>query len=146
MKGNLWMLVVVVVFVGLFLTAVNAGYEDAGSPETVTEDIRVDYSQEVSVAEGTPPYFDNETVENSTGTVLTEGTDYQWDTSTGNVTWFNTSKTTENAFASITYAYQSRGQATETSNNILSVFAPFFGFLIGLTAIGATLKILGGVP
>jgi hypothetical protein len=146
MKGNLWMVVVVVVFVGFFLTmGVNLGFEQATKQDTVTnETLTVDYDNEVSVSTSAVTYFDNETVRNESYYELTEGTDYDWNTSTGNVTFYNTSETSGGEPAHVTYTYEKRDQAAADSSQVLSIFGPLFGLFIALAAIGATLKTLGG--
>lgn len=89
-----------------------AAYQD--TPEEVhtteNETIVVDYQNKTAV--DAPDYaltfYDNESVYNSSGAELVEGTDYTWNTSTGEVTWKNTSSTSDGENATITYSYDAK--------------------------------------
>jgi hypothetical protein len=147
MKGNLWMLVVVVVFVAVFLSiGVNLGFEQATLPKYVdNETMTVEYSTEVSFTSANAvEYYDNETIRNDSYYELEEGTDYDFNTTTGNVTFYNTTHTSEGEAAFASYSYEARDAAAKNSSQVLSIFGPLFGLFIALVAVGTTLKTLGG--
>ena len=147
MKGNLWMIVVVVVFVGFFLTmSVNLGFEQATTPEsTENETTTVEYGTGVSLTSANAvEYYDNETIRNDSFYELREGTDYEFNTTTGNVTFYNTTHTSEGEAVFASYTYEARDTAAKNSSQVLGIFAPLFGLFIALAAVGATLKTIGG--
>ncbi|WP_254544097.1 hypothetical protein [Halomarina pelagica] len=99
-------LVVVALTLGVGLMGAHAAYQDIPT-ETGTvenESILVDYANATSVDVDAYKYYDNETVVFN-GTQLVEGTDYDFDTADGAVTWYDKAKTTDGGEASISYAY-----------------------------------------
>jgi len=138
-----------VAVIGLFLlllVGANAAYSDSGAQSTVeNESITVDYSQSVAVDEDADEYGDDPTVRNSNGTILTAGTDYEWDATNGSVTWYNTSETTDGETAAITYETTDRSEATKASKNILTVLGGgIWVVLFGTLILGAFRLSTGG--
>lgn len=87
---------------------INAAINESARYPTsvVNESVTVNYSSPTLVDRSGDVYglfYDNETVRNQTGAVLTDGTDYDWNRTTGAITWFNTASTTDGETATITY-------------------------------------------
>lgn len=99
--------------------------------ETIEQD--VGNTSPVAVQEDVVSYGDNATVYNATGVELVEGTDYDWNTSTGEVAWQDTASTTDGANATISYAYDRPSQRSRGLANTLyyggyaMVFLVLFG-------------------
>lgn len=141
---NLWTIIVVILGVFLLLGAgLNVGYEQAEEAYTVeNESILIDYSQEVSV-NTTDVNGYNETVDiyyNSTE--LADGTDYEWYEDRGNVSWYNTTSTTERETAMITYEYYDQPEETTVSRDVVGIIQ--WGIVFLLLYAGAKFA-LGGV-
>lgn len=132
--GNLTA-VTLVLFLGVL--AVGASVPTTAQPSTVqNESLTVDYTTPTPVDEQqVTEYFDNETVYNATDAELAAGTDYEFNTSTGEVEWFNTSATAKGEAAAITYTY------TRPSDRTLGISTT-----LGYVARGLiVLVLLGGV-
>lgn len=109
--------VAVTLIVGVYVVAAIFGTMPAFALTTVTnESVTVDYGNSTQVDETWGEnYLENETVYNSNGAELTEGTDYEWYTSNQSVYWYNTSNTTDGANASITYSFEHKPDAARQS-------------------------------
>ena len=118
--------------------AVGAEYQDA--PETthsVTDEaISADVGNWTSV--DAPNYAtgfeDNETITNSTGATLSEGSDYDWNASTGSIYWYDTSSVDDGEAMNVDYTYRTK---TETARNLkfvldvpISIVFPISVFII----------------
>lgn len=130
---------VILVIVGFIVGVFPATLADGATTTTVTdESITVDYQNTTSVAEDGVSY--NQTVTITVdGTTLTDGTDYDWNATTGAVTWYNTSATSDGETALIDYGVE---QVTESSRQLadittilLVVLALIFTLIMGMTAI-----------
>jgi len=130
---------VILVIVGFIVGVFPAALADGATTTTVTdESITVDYQNTTSVAEDGVSY--NQTVTITVdGTTLTDGTDYDWNATTGAVTWYNTSATSDGETALIDYGVE---QVTESSRQLadittilLVVLALIFTLIMGMTAI-----------
>lgn len=105
---SIWAVIALVVILVFFVAGFQAAYTDSSEPHTVTnETITVDYStpQQVDSADIAWSFADDETVYNSDGEELAEGSDYEWNTSTGEVDWQTSNSTTDGEEATITYTY-----------------------------------------
>lgn len=115
--STLLSLFVVVVVLGGAVYAAGFALDGSGTRvETVeNEPHNVTYSNPVTVDHGPASasgdgidYLANETVVNSNGDQLTEGVDYHWNTSTGEIDLEDTSATTDGETFQISYAYNVR--------------------------------------
>ncbi|MFW5905408.1 MAG: hypothetical protein ACOCUO_01010 [archaeon] len=104
--------------------AVSAQYDQA--PETTTnvtdEDIVADTGNWTGV--DAPDYalsFDDETITNSSGTQLDEGSDYDWNSSTGEIHWYNTSAVSDGETMQIDYSYSAKTEQARSVQTILAV-------------------------
>lgn len=107
------LLVFVVGILGFGIVAVSATYEDAEEHVIVTNEsfvqdvgnwTPVDAADEAGLIR----FNDTVTVYNSSGSELTEGTDYEWAPANGSVLISDTASTTDGASASVTYEYDRR--------------------------------------
>jgi len=131
---DIWRLAVLAVFVVTILLGANAVYASPSSTTTETvsgEQMTVNYSVESSAdAEYARTFLNNETITDSDGNTLTEGTDYAWNTSNGNVTWFDTAETAADEIVTIDYAYQRPTEGTRLTHGITSIFGALLGVLM----------------
>lgn len=102
----------VLLIVGLFVVSQVFGAMPASETRTVeNETITIDVGNSTQVEQSHGEhYYDNETVWNSTGSELTEGTDYEWHTDNASVQWFDTSSTNDGSDGNITYSFDQRPQ------------------------------------
>lgn len=139
MKSNLFALVAVAVLGAVLLQAAGLGYENqAYSPteRVVNESITVDYSQPIAVNVDASRYRDNEVLYNKSTTRLNEGIDYTWNTTSGEVSWSNTSRTTDLSTAYITYTPLNHSDSTQDTKGLLASFSPILGLLTMIAALG----------
>jgi hypothetical protein len=131
--ANRGLFTILIVFLGLgilFAGGMNTGYDNASTEyDVVNESITVDYSATVSVDESGESYSDTVDVYNDSGAELTDGTDYDWNATDGNVTWFNTSATVDGETATISYSYTAKSGQTTAMGTVIKVSG------IGLTFI-----------
>lgn len=66
-------------------------------------------------------FEDDEVIRNGTGGELTEGTDYEWNTTDGGVTFFDTSNLTDSEDVTITYNYSRNVEEVREGDAILQV-------------------------
>lgn len=131
---------VVILLLALSVPALATAYDYAGTPFEYEESLTVDYNNASSVSENATleGYGDDPTVVNSSGTTLVEGTDYDWNTSSGEVTWYNTTNTTDGESADIDYrAYQYTGETAMSWTIIAPLMSLFglFGFAVSVRAL-----------
>lgn len=113
--------VVILLVVGVLATG--AAYSDATHVYAESETQSVDYSAAVAVSpeQSVDAFRDNETVLNASGSQLVEGTDYDWNTTSGEVTFYNTSNTTEGADATVEYAYDGYSDRASANRDVLGL-------------------------
>lgn len=100
--------------------------------EEITQDVGGDV--EVPTEGEVVNFYDNETVYNSTGTVLEEGTDYDWDTQNGSVHFYDTESTSDGSIATVDYAYDAVDEDTSALAGVLNY--GFYALLLGVVFIG----------
>lgn len=139
---NVWTLAVVALFLALLLPMINVAYEDSAERVDVdNETIVVDYNESVAVdaADDAFEYNESVTVRNSSDATLEDGVDYAWHSSSGEVSWINTTATTAGEDATISYGYLEHSQ---TSKNIATILRPLsapLSTVILIIAIGSAL-------
>lgn len=122
--GVLLFAVVLVAVMGI-AWAVGAQYESA--PETtytVTgETVVADTGNwtAVDAPDYAQSFYDNETVRDPDDATIQEGTDYEWNTSTGEIYWYNTSSVSDGDQMSVDYAYSAKSEQARTARKILAV-------------------------
>lgn len=135
--------IVLVVLVAFLATAGQAALIEGSTTTAVgNEPVTVDYDQESSVDEDGLRYDTSVDVRNESGTTLTRGTDYDWNASTGNVTWHDTAETNDGETAFVDYAIQ---RASETSIGVSQIVAILLvvGALVAVWIVGS--KAIGGL-
>lgn len=127
-----------VLIVGLF--AAGAAFAGATTVYSNTDDVTVDYSTDVEVTpeRNATSFLDNETVTNSTGAQLVEGTDYDWNTSTGAITFYNTTATTDGNTATASYEYNAYSDRTLAMKGVISTL---FRLLAAASLLGGGLVV-----
>jgi hypothetical protein len=122
--GVLLFAVILVAVLGI-VWAVGAQYQAA--PETTTnvtnEDVVADIGNwtAVDAPDHARSFGDDEVITNSNGTQLQEGTDYDWNASTGEVYWYDTSSVDDGETMQADYSYTSKTEEARTARNVLSV-------------------------
>jgi len=136
---DIWRLAVLAVFVVTLLLGANAAYASPSSTtvETVSdEEMTVNYTVESSAdAEYARNFLNNETITDSDGNTLSEGTDYDWNTSNGNVTWYDTAETTSGETVTIDYAYNRPTEGTRLTFGIMKIFGGLLGILLFVVSV-----------
>lgn len=79
-------------------------------------------------------FQDDEVVTNGSGVRLHEGTDYAWNTTTGELTWQNTSAVENSTNATLTYGYSGHLEAASDIHNINREVATYLPWLLLLFA------------
>lgn len=114
-----------VVLVGVLGIAWAVGAQYQAAPEqtyTANESVAASVGNWTAVGPSyAQSFYDNETITNSSGTQLQEGTDYDWNTSTGAVRWYDTSSVSDGEQMQIDYAYSAKTEQARTARKILSV-------------------------
>jgi hypothetical protein len=129
------------VFILLVIGALAAGAAFNGSTHVFVEsdNVTVNYStpQAVDTDQPAETFHDNETVSNQSGSTLTEGTDYDWNTSTGEVTFYNTSATSEGNTATVDFAYDGHSDRATSNRDVLSLLYRIgaLGLLVGAAVV-----------
>jgi predicted cobalt transporter CbtA len=146
--------VLLAVVCGLLATGVLAAsqaYQDTPTTvetvgnESLVQDVGNWTAVEASGGTGVTGFYDNETVRNSSGDVLTEGEDYEWDAESGSIRFFESSSTEDGSNASISYAYDRRPeQATAMIGPVATMFdvAGILPLVVALLAVLAGLDVL----
>lgn len=136
--------IVLVVIIAFVATAGQAALAEGSTTTAVgNEPVAVDYDQNSSVDEDGLSYNASANVRNETGAALAAGTDYEWNTTTGSISWNPSADTTDGGTAYVDYAVT---QATEVSlgvSQIVAVLLVAVGILamwiVGSKAIGGLL-------
>jgi hypothetical protein len=145
MRGALFIVGFVAILLGLVLPAANIGYAGAQTLQPVTgESVTVDYDSPVAVDQEAGTYSDSVTVRNATGSELAAGTDYTWDASAGELSFSNTSNTTDGESANIDYSYEGHSQTDKNIDGVLSNVGGWIGLLLLLVAVATLVAMLGG--
>lgn len=128
--------IVVLLVVGVL--AAGSAYQTATHIYSDTEQVNVSYGATVPVHPSQPAesYLDNETLTNVSGTDLIEGEDYDWNTTTGEITFYNTSATKNEDTATINYSYQGHSDRALMGRGVLST-------VYKITAVGLLLGAAG---
>lgn len=130
---------VVILLLALSVPALATAHEYSGTPLSYEETLSVDYSSTSSVSEGaTVEGFGTDPTLSNDGSILVEDEDYRWNSSSGAVTWINSSNTTSGDTVVIGYAAYQR---TEESALAWTTIAPLMG-LFGIFGFVAAVRAL----
>lgn len=105
--------------------AVGAAYSDTpDETHTVTNEsmtAQLDTWQQVDAPNYTRSFYDNETVYDSGGAALTEGSDYEWSTSNGSVYFYSSGTVSSGEEVSISYAYTAPLETARQLKGVVSI-------------------------
>jgi len=142
MTNSIWGVLVLIVALVFLVPAVSGAYTDTTSTqERINESVTIQYDEPIPVDGRGVSYYDNETVKDDGGNILTEGTDYTWNTDTGELTWLNTTATTEGQVGTITYTYEGAQGRNDYLTTIIGPLTFAFPFLLVLGAGATALKL-----
>lgn len=129
---------VVILLLGLAVPGLATAYDFAGTPIAYSEDATVDYSNETAVEQNvTLEGYGDSTRITVNGTELTEGTDYDWNSDDGIVTWYNTTNTSDGETATVEYSAYQRTEESEMAWIIISPLMGLFGLFGFVAAVRA---------
>ncbi len=129
---------VVVLLLVLSVPALATAYDYAGTPMDYEETVSVDYQNETEVSEpATLEGYGDEPTIVVNGTTLVRGTDYAWNDSAGEITWYDTANTSSGADARVEYAAYQRTAQTEMAWTVLSPLLGLFGLFGMIVSIRA---------
>jgi hypothetical protein len=137
------LLAIVLVFAIGASWAVGAAYSDTpDATETVTNEsltAQIDTWQQVDSPNYTRSFYDNETVYNSSGAALTEGSDYEWLTSNGSVYFNSSGSVSSGDDVTISYAYTAPPETARQLKSVIKlpiqVLFPFGALIIVALAV-----------
>ncbi|ELZ95001.1 hypothetical protein C440_07992 [Haloferax mucosum ATCC BAA-1512] len=121
----------VVAFVGL-----SVAYAESGVVATTSEDITLSDAGTYVDERDAFEYGDNETVVHN-GTTLTEGTDYRWNTSTGELTRLSGSSVPDGSTVTIDYAFEKPSQTTKDIQTTVSTASFALPYIVLFLAVAA---------
>lgn len=135
-----------IIILGLFVVSAIFGTMPADELNKVdNETITADVGNATQVEESYgAQYYDNETITNASGTQLQEGTDYDWDTDTGEVSWYDTANVSDGEEMSIDYAFDAKPQAARDSIGIISNAFTLGAVAVVVVVVTVVLATLGG--
>jgi hypothetical protein len=129
------------------LAAMEGSQANARDFQVSSESLTVDYenTSTVTASDRAIRFFDNETVRNSSGTVLSEGDDYRWNTSSGSIEWINSTDTTEGANATIAYGFtgwsETTGALRQTTSDYTALLPYAILVVVAIVAAGGVVAI-----
>ncbi|ADQ68450.1 hypothetical protein ELS19_14370 [Halogeometricum borinquense] len=129
---NQMVTVAVMLIVGIYVVSSIFGTMPAMATSSVAnESITIDVGNATSVDKTYgEKYYENETITNSSGTNLTEGTDYEWYPGNHSVAWYSTTSTTDGATAEIDYAFDHKPDMARNSIGTIGS-----AFVLGAVAV-----------
>lgn len=134
MSTSTFQILTLLIIVGFVAIGASAAYEEGATPERVTDEpVTVDYDVESSVAVDGLSYNESVSIE-ANGVTLTAGVDYSWNAETGNVTWFNTTATSDGDSGTIDYTAQTTTDESKGLATIGTIFAVALALLALLAA------------
>lgn len=116
--------IIAVVLVGIIGVswAAGAAYQNTApeSTKVVDEEMTADVGNwtRVDAPDYALSFLDNETIDESSGTTLTEGEDYDWNTSTGKVLFYDTSNVDDGELMTLTYVYESHTRNARAARDV----------------------------
>lgn len=131
---------IVVLLLSLSVPALATAYDYAGTPFEYSEDATVDYNNTTQVDQPATieGYSQNITITSPNDKVLVEGTDYEWDPDTGEITWSDSANTNDGDTVQVDYqAYQRTGETALAWDILAPLMGLFglFGFTVSVRAL-----------
>ena len=138
MRGSLWTIAVIVVFLALLVPAMGFAFEGALSQDTI-EDEPVTLSTEENVSVDPPndaeEFSQDIELVDADGEELTEGVDYVWNSTTGEIETLESNLDNETVEA--TYAYEYYAEETTDVMAVLGIIDGWIVALLLFVAMGA---------
>lgn len=133
---NIAQVAVVILLLSLAVPALATAYDYAGTPMSYSEEVTVDYNQTTSVSQNATLEGYNESVHIvNSGVTLVEGTDYEWNATSGKIDWKSGSNTNDGDTATIYYKAHQRTEQTQAAWQIIMPFTGLFGLFGLVTAV-----------
>lgn len=142
-SASVWELAVVVVGVVLFLSMAGGAYADATVNKTIdNQSVSVNYSVDSQLDATDVVSYGGATVRNSSGDVLTEGTDYDYEQSVGEINWTSTTNTTAGNNATASFEYVTHQEQARLVATLLRPVSAVLGFTPWLVGLGVVLLVI----
>jgi len=142
-SATAWELAVVLVGIVLVLTMAGGAYGDATVQETVdNQSVTVNYSTGSQLDATDVVSYGDATVRNASGDVLTEGTDYDYEQSVGEINWTNTANTTAGTNATVTFDHVTHQEQARLVATLLQPLSTVLGFAPWLVGLGVVLLVV----
>lgn len=123
---------VLILVLGFLVAGLPAAVAEVASTETVSDEpISVAYNETTAVDADGVGYNETVTI-SSDQSDLSAGEDYDWDASTGEIRFFNTSSTRANETVNISYAVRSVPTTTDRIVDLIAMFRIPIALLITL--------------
>jgi len=130
-------LAVVLLLLILAVPTLATAYDQAGTPHEFEESVVVDYSDRTYVAANATSegYGADPTVTVDNGATTLNESAYDWNESSGAITWHNTSQTTDGQQATIWYRAYQRTPETELAWTLIAPLMGLFGLFGFVSAV-----------
>lgn len=124
---------VLIIILGFVVGVLPAALADGAEPTPVeNEELTVDYENESSVAQDGDFYSETLNIQDQNNDDLEEDVDYIWHPGRGNVTWIDTTATTEGEFVDINYTAFTVTDESRSLSQLVSLFTLPLGLLVAL--------------
>lgn len=134
-----------IVLLGIFVISAIYGGMATNVHTVEGESITADVGNTTQVAEDYgESYYDNESITNSSGTLLVEGDDYDWFTSNGSVQWYDTGNVSDGEEMSIDYAFDAKPERPRESIGVMSSAFRLAGVIIIVLTASLVLAAVAG--
>lgn len=129
---------VVILLLSLSIPTLATAYDYAGTPFEYEETTTINFTSNYSVEQNATleDYGESPTI-TSNGSELVQGTDYEWNATSGVVNWIDTQNTTDGDGATIQYVAYQRTRETVVARNLIFPFMGLFGLFAFVTSVRA---------
>lgn len=141
---NTWGVLIVLIGIAVLLAGLSTGYQAAGYEHTIENETHdVDYNAESSLdaPEYTFSYSTTVTV-TANNTTLDAGSDYEYNSSVGNITWLNSSATSDGDDAFVTYTYEAPTEGAHERNQLLGSVVQIVAYAALAVGVFATVQLM----
>jgi hypothetical protein len=135
----------VILIIGVFVFSSIVATSPTVTDTVTNESITVNHGEYVAVdnASVATDFSQNVTVYNSSGSELTEGTDYEWAATNGSVKFLAAGSTTDGNTANITYTYTAHTENVRTVTGTVSSAFQLAGTAVLVVVAALILRITG---
>ena len=135
MANDLFAMLAVLLIVALGAAVFQPAFASGAERVTTTESVTVDYQTSTSVNESGLRYSDDVSVAVN-GSSLTQGSDFRWNETSGEISFVNTSATSSGDTATVTVEYRAPSNQQRSVAQMLNVLATPLVLLLFLLAGG----------